>query len=95
MSTIRLTQAHHLPPDEARRRFDHFEGEMKRYGVSLAWTGHTAMVKGTGVSGDASITDAAVTLTLKLGLLAKAAGVDAVKLEASLAKRLRAAFGDG
>jgi len=96
MSTIRLTQKHDLPVEQARALFDRFQDEMGRFGVSLHWTGNRAEVKGIGVSGDAEVRSGEVSLTLKLGMLAKAAGVDPVRLEASLAKRLRAAFeGDG
>ncbi|MCK6527646.1 polyhydroxyalkanoic acid system family protein [Myxococcota bacterium] len=95
MSTIRLTQKHDLPPEEALKVFERFEGEISKYGVKLSWVGLRAEVKGMGVSGDAEVRPGEVALTLKLGMLAKAAGVDPARLEASLAKRFKAAFEGG
>jgi putative polyhydroxyalkanoate system protein len=92
MSTITVTQPHTLGADEARKRFDRFEDALKKFGVSLKWNGRKASIDGTGVSGDAEVSDRDVRLTIKLGFLAKAAGVDPVRLESSLKKRLAESF---
>jgi putative polyhydroxyalkanoate system protein len=94
MSTITVRHSHSLGRAEARRRVDAFEETLKKYNVSLLWNGDRAEMKGFGVTGGALVTDSLVEITLKLGMMAKAAGVDPVKLEASLKKRLAAAFGD-
>ncbi len=92
MTTIRLSQAHSLPVEALKERMTTFEGEISKYGVSLAWKGNRADIKGLGVSGEAHLSPTEVTLQLTLGMLAKAAGVDAVKLENSIQKRLKAAL---
>jgi putative polyhydroxyalkanoate system protein len=95
MSKIRVVQAHAVNLDEARERLGDFEQAMGKYGVSLAWSGARAKIKGVGVSGEVVVTDDQVRVELKLGLIAKAAGVDAGRLQGSIEKRLTAAFGDG
>ncbi len=94
MSTIKVSQPHSLSKDDAKSRLDVFEQQLGKYGVKLDWKGFQAAIKGTGVSGDAEVLDNLVSITIKLGFLAKAAGVDAGKLEGSLRKRLTAAFAD-
>lgn len=92
MSTIRVVQPHQKDSQSAKQSFGSFEEMMGKYGVKLKWSGNKAAIKGLGVSGDVAISDQAVTVTLKLGMMAKAAGVDATRLEASIRKRLNAAF---
>lgn len=94
MSTIKVSQAHSLSKDDAKGRMDVFEQQLGKYGVKLVWSGFTGVIKGTGVSGGAEVLDDLVSITIKLGFLAKAAGVDAGKLEASVRKRLTAAFAE-
>ena len=93
MSKINVVQAHAVSVDEARERLGDFEQTMGKYGVSLAWSGAQAKIKGVGVSGSVTIDGAQVCVELKLGLLAKAAGVDADRLRGSIERRLSAAFG--
>jgi len=92
MSTIRVVQPHQQDSQTAKQSFGSFEEMMGKYGVKLKWSGAKAAIKGLGVSGDVVISDQAVTVTIKLGMMAKAAGVDATRLEASIRKRLKAAF---
>ncbi len=94
MSTIKVSQAHSLSKDDAKQRLDVFEQSLAKYGLKLDWSGFQAVIKGTGVSGGAEVLDDLVSITIKLGFLAKAAGVDAGKLEASVRKRLIAAFAE-
>ena len=94
MSTIKVSQAHSLSKDDAKGRLDVFEQQLGKYGVKLDWKGHSAAIKGTGVSGGAEVLDDLVSITIKLGFMAKAAGVDAKKLEESVRKRLTAALTD-
>jgi len=88
MGTINIRQEHTLSVDEARGRLAAFEEQMSSYGAKLVWDGPKAEVTGLGVSGSAVITETVVELTLKLGMLARAAGVDEERLRSSIARRL-------
>lgn len=92
MSTVSVKQPHRLPLAEARSRLSTFEETLSKYGVKLKWKGDRAEIDGTGVSGDVSVSSTDVSVQIKLGLLARAAGVDAAKLQGSLEKRLAAAL---
>ena len=92
MADVKVSQAHSLPLDQVRAKMSEFEDMMGKYGVKANWSGSTAKLKGVGVSGDIKVTDSAVNVALKLGMMAKAAGVDPKRLEGSIAKRLKAAF---
>jgi putative polyhydroxyalkanoate system protein len=96
MSEIRVSQPHNVSAEEARKKVQEFEAMVQKYGVSSAWAGNQATLKGTGVSGSIDIKPRSVDVVVKLGMMARAFGVDAAKLEASIRKRLKAAFeGDG
>lgn len=88
MSDVRVTEAHSLPPEQAIERIKSFEEMLTKYGVKALWKGTQAELKGTGVSGSINVTSSAVDVVVKLGFLAKAAGVDAGKLEKSIQRRL-------
>jgi putative polyhydroxyalkanoate system protein len=92
VSTIQVKQAHALSVEDAKKALGVFEQDLKKYMVKLVWSGANAEIKGTGVSGDVKVTSSDVTVSLKLGMLAKAAGVKADLLEKSIIKRLQAAF---
>ena len=92
LSTIRLKQPHNFSRERARQCFGSFGEMMGKYGVKLDWNGDRATIKGFGVSGDVSVMDDCVEVVLKLGMIAKAAGVDPKRLEASITRRLAAAF---
>jgi len=94
MSTIKVNQSHSLSREDAKARLSFFEEQISKYGIKLDWNGFVGALKGTGVSGGAEVGDKDVNITVKLGFLAKAAGVDAAKLESSIKKRLEAAFSD-
>jgi len=93
MAEINITEPHSLGAAEARTRIADFEEMMAKYGVKASWTGNKATLKGMAAKGSIDITDTAATVVVKLGMMAKAAGVDAAKLEGSIRKRLKAAFG--
>lgn len=92
MSTIQVRHPHAHPPAEAKSRLGSFEEDLAKRGAKLVWSGERAEVKGPGVSGHVRVTADAVEVEVKLGMLAKAAGVKADKLQASIEKRLRAAL---
>ena len=92
LSTIRVKQSHNFDRARARECFSSFEEMMGKYGVKLEWSGDKAAIKGFGVSGDVQVQDDCVLVVLKLGMMAKAAGVDPKRLEGSITRRLEAAF---
>ncbi len=92
MAEVRVTESHSLQPAEAIEKIKSFEEMIKKYGVKANWKGNAAKLKGTGVSGSIDVTNRDVTVVVKLGMLARAAGVKPDKLENSIRKRLRAAF---
>lgn len=93
MSSIHVRQPHQLSAEEARARLAPFEEDLGKRGAKLVWSGHRADVKGPGVSGQVEVQSDAVIVEVKLGMLAKAAGVKADKLQASIEKRLSGALG--
>lgn len=88
MSEVRVSEPHQLPPDEAIGRIRSFEEMLAKYGVKAVWKGAHADLKGTGVSGSIDVSGASVDVVVKLGLLARAAGVDPARLERSIQRRL-------
>ena len=94
MSKITVRHLHTLSLDVARERINSFEETLKKFGASLVWTGNKAEVKGFGVTGSAELGQGFVEVSLKLGMMAKAAGVDAARLEGSIAKRLASTFAE-
>lgn len=94
MADVVVTQPHSVSLEEAKARIAGFEAMMSKYGVKAAWSGNQAKLKGLGVTGGIDIAPTVVTVNVKLGMMAKAAGVDATKLQGSIAKRLKAAFED-
>ena len=89
MSTVTVTEPHSMSAEQAVSSLRVFETDIAKYGMSLDWSGNNAKLKGTGASGEVRVTDAQVTITVKLGMMAKMAGVDADRLRTSLQKRLR------
>ncbi len=92
MSTITVIQVHNVSTAEARERLAPFREMLAKYSVSLVWQGDNAAIKGTGVSGDVAVTRQDVTVNVKLGFLARAAGVNPEKLKNTITKRLAEAF---
>jgi putative polyhydroxyalkanoate system protein len=88
MADVHVIEPHTLPPSEAIARVKSFEEMLSKYGVKAVWSGTTAELKGTGVSGSINVTSTAVDITVKLGFLAKTIGVDPVRLESSIRRRL-------
>ena len=92
MSKVVVRQPHGLSTTDAQKRMDSFQEMMGKYGVSANWSGSKATLKGIGVGGSIEIHEKEVVVTVTLGMMAKAIGVDPVRLQASIEKRLRAAF---
>jgi putative polyhydroxyalkanoate system protein len=92
MSKVSVRQAHSLSKAEAKEKLAGFEEMLKKYRVALEWRGDSAAIKGVGVSGNVAVSDAEVAVDLKLGMLARAAGIDAGRLQGSIARRLAEAY---
>lgn len=70
MSEIKIERNHELGEAEAKKRVLEMEQKLKeKYGVSLAWSGNTAQVKGSGVSGTIAVEEQKVAVAIKLGLM--------------------------
>jgi putative polyhydroxyalkanoate system protein len=92
MADVDVTEKHTLGAAGARAKIADFESMLtEKYGVKASWRGNTADLKGPNVTGSIGVTDADVRVQVSLGFLAKRL-VDAKRLEASIRKRLRAAF---
>jgi putative polyhydroxyalkanoate system protein len=95
MSEVKVSQPHNVSVDEARQKVQGFETMVQKYGVTSSWSGNQATLKGTGVSGSITIQPRSVDVVVKLGMMARAFGVDPAKLESSIRKRLKEAFEGG
>ncbi len=92
MSAIKVRVPHGSSRSDVRTKLRSFEQMMGKYGVSLRWSGDAADIRGMGVSGRVTVDDTDVEVSLKLGMMARAAGVDPGRLKRSIDKRLTAAF---
>ena len=92
MSKVHVHETHNLGAAEAKSRASVFDDMFKKYGVKPKWKGNEAKIKGPGVSGGVQITDKDITVDLKLGMLAKAAGIKADKLEDSIRRKIKSAM---
>ena len=91
MSVIKVSEPHNTTAADAVGKITSFEEMMKKYGVKAVWSGTTAKLKGTGVSGGIDVNASTCDVEVKLGMLARRM-VDPARLEASIRKRLKAAF---
>ncbi len=94
MPTVKVQQPHSLGSAAAMQRMQSFEEMLAKYRVKIEWSGNRGKIKGLGVGGDVAVLDREVTVAVELGFLAKAAGVDADKLQGSIARRLAEALAD-
>jgi len=93
MSNINIEIPHAHSPAEVQRRVAVFGETLAKYGARLVWNGNHAEIQGIGVSGEVSNDPGRLKLSLKLGLAARVAGVDPVRLEESIRKKLAEALG--
>ncbi len=92
MANVDVREPHSLEIEEAKRRVAVFEDMLGKFGVKLKWSGYSASFKGLGVSGSLDVTASDAKVQIKLGMMARAAGVDAARLQGSVSRRLREAF---
>lgn len=88
-----VVEKHMGTPEEAREKIASFQQMLDKYGVKPEWRGNHAKLKGLGVKGTIDVDAENVRVELSLGMMAKAAGVKADKLEGSIRKRLQKSFG--
>lgn len=94
MPDVRVTHRHALPVDQVRDRLGGFSDLLRKYGVTLAWHGHTATVGGVpGVSGEVAVTPAEVRVHVHLSRMITMMGLDPARLESSIRRRLDEALG--
>jgi putative polyhydroxyalkanoate system protein len=91
MSTIHVREAHSKTPSEVKANLTQFEEMFTKYRVNIDWSGNRAELSGP-VNGFIEIHPAEIEIQIKLGMLAKMAGIDATRLEGSIRKRIRAAL---
>jgi putative polyhydroxyalkanoate system protein len=93
MGDIRVEKSHQLSIEAAKKALEPFAAELEsKYGLKLSWNGARAELKGTGASGTVDVSTSKVVVSVKLGMLAKAAGIKAEKVQSSIDKRLSAAL---
>ena len=91
MSTIKVVESHQKSSVEIKTGLSQFEEMFSKYGVKLSWIGDQATLSGP-VSGSINIGSDELTVTIKLGMMAKMVGIDPQRLETSIRKRLRVAL---
>jgi putative polyhydroxyalkanoate system protein len=73
MASIKVSQAHSLPLDQAKQRVDDMLKEYSsKFGLKTNWAGDKLNISGSGVEGAANVTGSSVDVELKLGLMASA-----------------------
>lgn len=92
MSKIVVEKSHSMSPEAAREALKSFEQDIAKFGLKPDWSGNRAQLKGTGASGEIRIEASRVVVEVKLGMLAKAAGIKPDRIQASIEKRLNAAL---
>lgn len=88
MATVNVKEAHAHSLEEALQRVKSFEGQLTKFMVQVEWNGSSATLKGP-VSGSIEVNGESVSITIKLGMMAKMAGIEAGRLESSIRRRLR------
>ena len=89
MANITVREGHQKSIEEVKKGISAFEEMMGKYMIKVDWSGNKATLKGP-VSGSIEIGNEWIEVSVKLGMMAKAMGVDPVRLEGSIRKRLRA-----
>lgn len=92
MADVLVRQAHTEEVQTAKMKLGDFSELLQKYGVTLAWSGDRASIKGIGVSGHVVVSSDQVEVLVKLGMMARVAGIDAKRLHASIARRLSNSF---
>ena len=91
MSKIQVKETHTRSVEEVKAGIAEFETMLNQYMVKVDWKGNKAKLSGP-ISGSLEITEQEIIVEIKLGMMAKMAGIDAQRLEGSIRKRLRSAL---
>ena len=91
MSNVYVREAHTKDPAEVKAGISSFEEMLTKYMIKIMWRDHTATLSGP-VSGSIDIGSDYIEVKIKLGMMAKMAGIDPSRLEGSISKRLKAAL---
>ena len=91
MSNVNVVEAHSKSVAEIKAGLSQFEEMFAKYMVKMEWSGDRATLSGP-VSGSIEIRSRELEVRIKLGMMAKMAGIDPKRLEGSIRKRLRAAL---
>jgi putative polyhydroxyalkanoate system protein len=92
VSDVKVVESHQLGVEGAKKALEALGTDLGKYGMSIHWSGSQGELKGTGASGSIHVTDKDVTVLVKLGMIAKMAGVKADKLQDSIQRRVKAAL---
>lgn len=96
MPDVRVVRSHSLPVAAAKGRLAGFAEVLGRYGARLEWAGDTARVAGVpGIDGRVEVTPADVKVHLHVSRMLTVVGLDPVRLEGSIRRRLDEAFAAG
>jgi putative polyhydroxyalkanoate system protein len=93
MAEIRVVQPHQLGVEEAKARLGGFGDLLGKYGVRLDWQGARARFSGVpGVGGQVDVRPDGVDVYVTLSRLITMMGLDPVRLESTIKKRLQEAL---
>lgn len=96
MPEIRVVEPHALPVDTVPGRLGAFDTLLGKYGVHLEWTGGVGKVRGVpGVGGQITVRPADVEVYVTLSRMITMLGLDPVRLESTIRKRLVEALSSG
>lgn len=92
MSQVNVRVTHQKDPSSIRAQIGSFEEMLNKYAVKINWNGNKAELKNPAISGHIDIGDDYVEVQIKLGMMAKAMGINAEKLSGSIRRRLEEAL---
>ena len=91
MSNVNVVEAHSKSVAEIKAGLSQFEEMFAKYMVKMEWSGDRATLSGP-VSGSIEIRSRELEVRIKLGMMAKAMGVNPEKLTGSIRRRLEEAL---
>lgn len=92
MSYVQVRVPHQKDPASVRAQIGSFEEMLNKYAVKITWNGNKAELKNPAVSGEIDIGADYIEVKIKLGMMAKAMGINADKLSGSIRRRLEEAL---
>jgi putative polyhydroxyalkanoate system protein len=93
---IRIQHGHSLTVDDVKTRLHGFSEMLGKYGIRLEWHGHEAKFAGVpGVGGAVAVAPDKVHVHVTLSRMLTMMGLDPVKLEGTIRRRLAEALDGG